>query len=112
MSFTFFELKFSILFQVKIAALNDSHFIGTCLYNVVVLSAVGLTLNLVLDDKVDLLYGLISGIIIVGTTATQLVVFIPKVGITGCALDEFTRYKEKTMFRRYYRQHTMGMIAF
>ena len=65
--------------QVKIAALNDSQFIGTCLYNVVVLSAVGLTLNLVLDDKVDLLYGLISGIIIVGTTATQLVVFIPKV---------------------------------
>ena len=67
------------LFQVKIAALNDSHLIGTCLYNVVVLSAVGLTLNLVLEDQVALLYGIISGILTAATTATQLVVFIPKV---------------------------------
>lgn len=52
-----------------------------CLYNVVVLSAVGLTLNLVLGDKVALLYGIMSAILIIGTTATQLVVFVPKVGI-------------------------------
>ena len=64
---------------MKIAALNDSHLIGTCLYNVVVLSAVGLTLNLVLVDQVALLYGIISAILIAATTATQLIVFIPKV---------------------------------
>ena len=68
-----------LTFQVKIAALNDSQLIGMCLYNVVVLSAVGLTLNLALEDKVSLLYGITSGILIIGTTASQLVVFIPKV---------------------------------
>ena len=52
-----------------------------CLYNVVVLSVVGLTLNLILDDQPALLYGITSGVLIIGTTATQLVVFVPKVGI-------------------------------
>ena len=50
-----------------------------CLYNVVVLSAVGLTLNLVLEDNVALLYGITSGLLIIGISATQLVIFIPKV---------------------------------
>ena len=68
-----------MLSQVHIEALNDSQFIGMCLYNVVVLSAVGLTLNLILDDQPALLYGITSGVLIIGTTATQLVVFVPKV---------------------------------
>ena len=68
---------------MKVAALNDSHFIGMCLYNVVVLSAVGLTLNLVLEDKVALLYGIISSVLVIGTTATQLVVFVPKVSVSS-----------------------------
>ena len=66
---------------MKIDALNDSRLIGMCLYNVVVLSAVGLTLNLALEDKVALLYGINSGILLIGTTGTMLVVFIPKVNI-------------------------------
>ena len=68
-----------LCFQVKIAALNDSRLIGMSLYNVVVLSAVGLTLNLALGDQITLLYGIKSSILIIGTTATQLVVFCPKV---------------------------------
>ena len=74
------------------AALNDSHFIGMCLYNVVVLSAVGLTLNLVLEDKVALLYGIISAVLIIGTTATQLVVFVPKVS-NGRTARDYSQYK-------------------
>ena len=66
-------------FQVKIEALNDSRLIGMCLYNVVVLSAVGLTLNLTLGDQVTLVYGIQSSILLIGTTSTQLVVFVPKV---------------------------------
>lgn len=75
-----------IFFQVKIEALNDSQLIGMCLYNVVVLSAVGLTLSLVLEDKVGLLYGLISAILIIGTTASQLIVFMPKVRCTKISI--------------------------
>ncbi|XP_052793048.1 gamma-aminobutyric acid type B receptor subunit 2-like [Mya arenaria] len=65
--------------RVKIEALNDSQQIGLCLYNVVVLSAVGLTLSLVLNDQAVLLYGITSGCLIIGTFVTQMVVFIPKI---------------------------------
>ena len=67
------------ILQIKIEALNDSRQIGMCIYNAVVLSAVGLTLTLLLEDQVDRLYGVTSGCILIGTTATQLIVFIPKV---------------------------------
>ncbi|XP_060583730.1 gamma-aminobutyric acid type B receptor subunit 1-like [Ruditapes philippinarum] len=65
--------------HVKIQALNDSHQIGLCVYNVVVLSAVGVMLSLVLEDKEVVLYGVTSGCLILGTTLTQLVIFIPKI---------------------------------
>ena len=76
----------SLFIQVKIDALNDSRLIGMCLYNVVVLSAVGLTLNLALEDKVALLYGINSGILLIGTTGTMLVVFVPKVSTINSKL--------------------------
>jgi len=65
--------------QVTIAALNDSRQIGMCLYNVVILSAVGLTLNLLLGEQDIMLYGVTSGCLIIGTSLTQMVVFVPKV---------------------------------
>jgi len=52
-----------------------------CLYNVVILSAVGLTLTLLLDGQDILLYGVTSACLIIGTTVTQLIVFVPKVSI-------------------------------
>ena len=66
---------------MKIEALNDSHQIGMCLYNIVVLSAVGLTFNLLLEEKVVMVYGVTSGCVIMGTTLTQAIVFVPKVNI-------------------------------
>ena len=72
----------AFILQVKIEALNDSHQIGLCLYNVVVLSAVALTLSLLLEDNVVMLYGVTSSCIIIGTTMTQFIVFIPKVGVS------------------------------
>ncbi|XP_060600012.1 gamma-aminobutyric acid type B receptor subunit 1-like [Ruditapes philippinarum] len=65
--------------HVKIQALNDSHQIGLCLYNVVILSAVGLTLSLLLADQEVMMYGITSGCLIIGTTLTQVVIFIPKI---------------------------------
>ena len=50
-----------------------------CLYNAVVLSAVGLTLTLLLGEQVVVLYGITSGCVIIGTTVTQAIVFVPKV---------------------------------
>ena len=50
-----------------------------CLYNVVVLSAVGLTFTLLLEEKVVMIYGIMSSCVIIGTTLTQAIVFIPKV---------------------------------
>ncbi|XP_045213752.2 gamma-aminobutyric acid type B receptor subunit 1-like isoform X2 [Mercenaria mercenaria] len=65
--------------NVKIQALNDSHEIGFCIYNVVILSAVGLTLSLLLKDKEILMYGITSGFLIIGTLLTQTVIFVPKI---------------------------------
>ncbi|KAH3769086.1 hypothetical protein DPMN_170333, partial [Dreissena polymorpha] len=73
--------------HVTIEALNDSHQIGLCLYNVVILSAVALTLSLVLEDQVVLLYGITSGFLIFGTTLTQLFVFVPKVHAVFTKVD-------------------------
>lgn len=65
--------------QVKIAALNDSQYIGMCIYNVAVLSLLGVVLAFALTDQVDLAYIFTCGTIILGTTSTQLIIFIPKV---------------------------------
>lgn len=58
---------------------NDSRQIGLCLYNVAILSAVSLTLSLLLEDRETILYGVVSGCLILGTTLTQLLIFVPKV---------------------------------
>ncbi|XP_052233278.1 gamma-aminobutyric acid type B receptor subunit 1-like [Dreissena polymorpha] len=73
--------------HVKIEALNDSHQIGLCLYNVVILSGVGLTLSLLLDGQVVLLYGVTSGCLIIGTFVTEIVVFFPKVKAVYTKVD-------------------------
>ena len=58
-----------------------------CLYNAVVLSAIGLTLSLLLDDQVVMMYGITAGCTLIGTTATQAIIFIPKVCITIACAD-------------------------
>ncbi|XP_041354484.1 gamma-aminobutyric acid type B receptor subunit 2-like [Gigantopelta aegis] len=65
--------------KVNIPILNDSKVIGLCIYNVIVLSIVGVPISLVLNDNFSLKYGLISTIIILGTTITQCLIFVPKV---------------------------------
>ena len=73
--------NFFNLFQVTIPALNDSKLIGMCLYNVVILSGLGLTLSLLLEEREVLLYGVVSGGLLIGTTLTQLMLFVPKVSM-------------------------------
>ena len=68
-------------YQVKLEALNDSKLIGMAIYNVLVLSVVGAVINYAIDDDMNLLYGITSGIIIVGTMLTANIIFVPKVGL-------------------------------
>ena len=65
--------------QVKLEALNDSQLIGTCIYNVVILSALGVGLGMVLADEVHLMAALNGVFTIIATFCTQCIIFIPKV---------------------------------
>lgn len=64
---------------MKIPALNDSKEIGMCIYNVVILSIVTLVLSLALKDNVTMKFATVSLFVIVGTTMTQCLIFVPKV---------------------------------
>ncbi|XP_041352638.1 gamma-aminobutyric acid type B receptor subunit 1-like isoform X2 [Gigantopelta aegis] len=72
--------------KVSIPILNDSKAIGLCIYNVIVLSIVGVPISLVLNEKCSLEYGLISTFIILGTTVTQCLIFVPKVRVKMCCI--------------------------
>ena len=54
-----------------------------CIYNVVVLSIMGVVLAYVLVLQVTLHYVLTSAILILGTTMTQAIIFVPKVRCAG-----------------------------
>ena len=67
--------------NVTIPALNDSRYIGMSVYNVVVLSIIGAIEAIALDGSMyyKAPYAVSSLCLIVCTTATLLLVFVPKV---------------------------------
>ncbi|CAH1794092.1 unnamed protein product [Owenia fusiformis] len=77
-------LMFGIFFawqtrKVTLVALNDSKEIGLCVYNVMVMAAVGVpVVNFMDSEQVDILYGLEATCIILCTTVTLLLVFASK----------------------------------
>nr|XP_006818866.1 PREDICTED: gamma-aminobutyric acid type B receptor subunit 1-like [Saccoglossus kowalevskii] len=64
--------------KVHIPALNDSRYIGICIYNVVILCGLGAPLVYILRFQPTLCYVISSTFIILGTTATQFLLSIPK----------------------------------
>ena len=66
---------------MTIPALNDSRYIGMSVYNVVILSAIGVTVTMVLRGTIHnvLLYVLVSAVVLLSTTVTLTMVFAPKV---------------------------------
>ncbi|XP_072029936.1 gamma-aminobutyric acid type B receptor subunit 2-like [Amphiura filiformis] len=64
--------------KVTVPALNDSKYIGVSVYNIVILSFVGVPVSLILDD-VNANYLIISLFIFFAATVTLCLVFIPKV---------------------------------
>ena len=63
-------------------ALNDSQLIGMCIYNVVIISTLGVALSLVLSEETHLVSTLIAVFLLIGTFVTQCIVFLPKVMYT------------------------------
>ncbi|XP_077997883.1 gamma-aminobutyric acid type B receptor subunit 1-like [Glandiceps talaboti] len=69
--------------KVSIAVLNDSRYIGMCIYNVVILSCLGAPLTYILRYDPVLSYGISSAFILLGTTVTQCLVCLPKIMAYG-----------------------------
>jgi hypothetical protein len=67
--------------NVSIPALNDSKHVGMSVYNVFIMCVMGAAIALVLSDQKDAVFILISIFIIFCTTATLILVFVPKVGV-------------------------------
>ena len=67
--------------NVTIPALNDSKYIGMSVYNVVILSAIGAIVVTALDGtrSFEASYAISSLCLIICTTVTLLLVFVPKV---------------------------------
>ncbi|XP_022106745.1 gamma-aminobutyric acid type B receptor subunit 1-like isoform X2 [Acanthaster planci] len=64
--------------KVTIPALNDSKYIGVCVYNILILSLVGAPVSFLLEER-NANYALVSTSIWLATTLTLCVVFVPKV---------------------------------
>ncbi|XP_072027770.1 gamma-aminobutyric acid type B receptor subunit 1-like [Amphiura filiformis] len=64
--------------KVTVPALNDSKYIGISIYNIVILSFVGVPVSIILDD-VDAHYVITGVFIFVSATGTLCLIFLPKV---------------------------------
>ncbi len=67
--------------KVTIPALNDSKLIGISVYNVVIMSTIGVAVNMIIRDKPSALYIFTASIVMFCATLTISIVFIPKVRI-------------------------------
>ncbi|KAL5004580.1 hypothetical protein ScPMuIL_018036 [Solemya velum] len=66
--------------KIHIEALNDSKSVGLCIYNVFIVSTVGMSISQLLQqNKVDEIYIASSACILFATTGTLLAIFLPKV---------------------------------
>ncbi|KAL6739822.1 hypothetical protein Aduo_013230 [Ancylostoma duodenale] len=65
--------------HVNVPALNDSKYIGMSVYNVVVMSTLGLSISVILQERVNEAFALACFFIIFSTTLTLCLVFVPKV---------------------------------
>jgi len=65
--------------NVKIPALNDSRYIGMNVYNVVMMSVLVVTLSNILSHQPTLAYILESTFMLISTTITLCLLFVPKV---------------------------------
>ena len=67
---------------MKIPALNDSRYVGMSVYNVVILSVVGVPAALMIEHAQNATFALTAVFILFCTTVTLCLVFVPKVNNT------------------------------
>ena len=79
--------------NIEIKALNDSKYIGISVYNVVILSVVGVILATLMasSEHHDVYLALMSLVVIICTAATLGIVFVPKV---SCCFHCFERFRD------------------
>ncbi|CAH1778015.1 unnamed protein product [Owenia fusiformis] len=65
--------------HVKIPALNDSQYIGMNVYNVVTVSVIVVALSSILNEQPTLSYVIISSFVLLSTTASLCLLFVPKI---------------------------------
>ena len=65
--------------HVKIPALNDSQYIGMNVYNVVIMSIIVVVLSNILSHQPTLAYVMESSFMLLSTTVTLFLLFVPKV---------------------------------
>ncbi|XP_041780122.1 gamma-aminobutyric acid type B receptor subunit 2 [Anopheles merus] len=65
--------------NVKISALNDSQYIGISVYSVVITSASVVVLANLLYERVTLAFIITAGFVLISTTATLCLLFLPKI---------------------------------
>ena len=65
--------------KVKVHSLNDSQFVCMAIYTIVVFVTVGIPLAFLIDERVDALVGCLSFFLLLPTTVTLCLLFIPKV---------------------------------
>ncbi|XP_048239375.1 gamma-aminobutyric acid type B receptor subunit 1-like [Haliotis rufescens] len=65
--------------KVHVEVLNDSRYIGMCIYNTVVLGVMGVFAFLALRKEVLIHYSVESTVTILATAVTQTLIFVPKI---------------------------------
>ncbi|XP_005093535.3 probable G-protein coupled receptor 156 [Aplysia californica] len=65
--------------KVSLPQLNESKWIALCIYNVVVLSPVGVVVVMATDSKPEMSYSLEAAILILVTAVTEFLIFVPKI---------------------------------
>ena len=68
--------------NVKIQALNDSKYIGICVYIVVLTSVLAVSLVNLISERVTISFLCVTTLILTSTTMTLCLLFLPKVSIT------------------------------
>ena len=68
---------------MKIPALNDSRHVGLSVYNVVILSVVGVPTAFMIGHAQNVTFALTAAFILFCTTVTLCLVFVPKVNTTS-----------------------------
>lgn len=65
--------------NVKISALNDSKYIGISVYSVVITSASVVVIGTIISERATLAYISITSLILIATTSTLCLLFLPKI---------------------------------